>query len=363
MGAAADCLSQPQDYVADSYFDQSLASIAAFGQATYHLNDAWKVTLGGRWTKDEKRGIFEQILNNSYASAIRTEEQVLDMRRDDSKPTWFANTSYAPTDNMMVFATFSSGYKSGGFNSEGAGFDMGRELRIFGPEESSNIEVGMKSNWLDNSLMANVTVYRTEIEGFQDRSFDGLSYIVKNAGEVRQQGIEADFIYQPLDELQLTAGFSYLDSEFLSFKSASPLPGATEFQDLTGSRKHFAPEWQGSLVAHWESSLTDSLNWYLRGESQYMGEQNIGANTNGNPQSIQEAYTLVNLRAGVRDVADQWQVALFGKNLSDEGYCLTMFDQPIGSLVGGVNAEQNTSVQRCIPGAPKTAGVEVQYRF
>lgn len=365
QGAALDCMSQtgPEDRVADSNFNQDLSSIAVFGQATYHMSEAWKVTMGGRYSKDDKTGDFVQVINNSYIDGLlRSAEEVLNMERNDAKATWFANTSYSPSDDVMLFATLSTGYKSGGFNSEGAADALGRERRIFAPETATNMEVGIKSKWLDNTLMANFTLFRTDLDDFQDRTFDGLSFVVLNAGELRQQGVEADFVYQPIDQLRLTGGFSYLDSEYLSFENASGLPGGAP-QDLTGERKPYSPEWQSSLVAHWEDAISGNLNWFVRGETQFMDEANIGANSNNNPQTVQAAYSLVNARLGLAEASGQWSLALFGKNLTGEEYCVNMFDQPFGEVLGAVNPEDNTSVQRCVLGEPKTAGVEVKYNF
>jgi iron complex outermembrane receptor protein len=159
-------------------------------------------------------------------------------------------------------------------------------------------------------------------------------------------------------------GFSYLDAEFDSFESASPLPGDTVSQNLTGRTPHFSPEWQGSLVAEWRAALgSGNLEWFLRPEYTYIGKQNIGANTNLNPQSIQDSYGLVNLRLGLAAADGRWQVTAYGKNLSDEGYCEINFDQPLGEQFNGVNPVANTVPQRCSVGNPRTYGVSFRWNY
>ncbi len=95
----------------------------------------------------------------------------------------------------------------------------------------------------------------------------------------------------------------------------------------------------------------------------YVGEQNIGANTNNNPQSIQDGYALWNLRLGFAPQNGRWAVSIVGQNLSDEGYCQVMFDQPLGEQFGAVNAAANTVTQRCVVGDPRTYGATFRLNF
>ncbi|WP_116365261.1 TonB-dependent receptor [Parahaliea mediterranea] len=362
LEAGLQCDTLQQDAMVDSQFTQDLDSIALFGQATWNISEAFTATFGGRYTEDQKDGDFVQVVNNPFGGLVRTNETVLDMERDDSKSTWFGNVNWFVNNDIMLFATASTGYKSGGFNSEGGSIALGRERRIFGPEEATNYELGLKSTLLDGSMTANITAYRTDLEDFQDRLFDGLSFVVVNAGEVRQQGLEADIAWVPLDQLSLRAGISYLDSEYLDFKDAPGLPGGPN-QDLTGESKPYSPEWQTSLAADWSDSLGDSMEWFVGASWMWMDEQNLGAVSNNNPQSVQEAYSLIDARVGVRDAGGKWSVTLFGNNLTDEGYCLTMYDQPFGAQLGALNAANNTMVQRCVLGAPSTWNVKMDYFF
>lgn len=360
QGAA--CLNFQQDRFVDSAFSQDLDSIAVFGQATWNINDQWGLTLGGRYTNDEKEGDFVQMVNNPFGALVRVDETVLNMKRDDSKSTWFGNLNWFVTEEIMLFATASTGYKSGGFNSEGGNVALGRDKRIFGPELATNYELGVKSTLLDGAMTANLNVYRTDLEDFQDRLFDGLSFVVVNAGEVRQQGAEADLAWSPIEPLQLRAGVSYLDSEYLKFDSAPGLPGGPS-QDLKGQPKPFSPKWQSSLSADWTAALTDSTEWFVGGSWSWIDEQNIGAVSNNNPQSVQDAYSLVSARLGVRSASGDWSATLFGNNLTDEDFCVTTYDQPFGEQLGALNAAANTMVQRCVLGAPRTWNLKLSYFF
>lgn len=359
---AALCLAQPQVGALEADFEQTLESIALFGQSTWNVTETVTATVGLRWTDDQKEGDFVSTINNVVAGAFRAPEEVLGMERDDSRVTGMANLSWFPTEDIMLFATYSTGYKSGGFNSQGTAIALGADRRIFGPEDTTNFEFGVKSTLLGGAMTANATLYRTDIDDFQDRAFDGLSFTTLNAGELRQQGLEADLNWLPTQNLRLVAGLSYLDSEYLDFQGAPGLPGGAP-QDLTGERRVFSPEWQGSLAGDWTLPLSDRFEAFVGGSVSWIDEQNIGATSNNNPQTLQEAYTLVNARVGVRSPSGDWELTLFGNNLTDEGYCQVLFDQAFGSQLGAVDAVNNTSVQRCALGAPRTWSLRATYNF
>lgn len=361
-GVGALCLTFPQEGALTTDFDQTLESFAIFGQSTWNINDTLTATVGLRWTSDDKDGDFVSEVNNPVAGAFRAAESVLGMQREDSKTTGMANLSWFPVEGTMLFATYSTGYKSGGFNSQGGAAPLEADRRIFGPEDTTNYELGIKSTLLGGSMTANATLYRTDMEDFQDRAFDGLSFVTLNAGELRQQGVEADINWLPTESLRLVLGISYLDSEYTDFEGAPSLPAGMP-QDLTGERRVFSPEWQGSLAGDWTIPFGDTLEIFLGGSVSWIDEQNIGATSNNNPQSIQESYSLINARVGLRSASGDWDVTLFGNNLTDEGYCQVIYDQAFGGPLGAVNPANNTSVQRCALGAPQTWNLRATYSF
>lgn len=368
--AAQGCLAQQQEAASDGQFDQELQSIAAYGQLTFNVTDTLSLTAGGRYTSDDKTADYTNVINNSLliALGLRDNDAQLDLDAsefgDTDAFTYFLNASYFVADDVMLFATTSTGFKSGGFNSEGSFPNLTREQRGFAPENTTNYEVGIKSQLFDRTLQLNTTVFRMDIEDYQDRSFDGLSFVTRNAGELRVQGIEMDFVWAPIDQLTFTGGASYLDTEFLEYEEGSPLPGGP-VQDLTGESAHFAPDWQASLVADWTDDLGfwDGVEYFLRGEVQHVGEQNVGTSTNLNPQSVQEDYQLFNARIGLRSFGNGWEIGLFGRNLTDKGFCLNIFEQPFGAQLGAVNPATNTTAQRCVVGQPRTYGVELRTEF
>lgn len=367
--AAVGCARAAQTDASVTDFDQDLTSYAAYGQGTYRFNDKFSITLGGRYTNDDKTADFVEVVNNPLFVALGlTEPDVqanldIDEFGDTDSFTYFANAKYFATDDVMLYFTASSGFKSGGFNTAATNPALVRSQRGFGPEESTNYEVGIKSELLDNTLQINATLFRMEFEDYQDRAFDGLAFVTRNIGELRQQGLEADITWAPLDQLTVNAGISLLDSEFLDFRNASALPGGQP-QDLTGQSAHYSPDEQISLVVDWrdEFKAIQGTEYFIRLENQFIGEQNIGGNTNQNPQTIEDSYSLFNARVGLGSSDGGWEVALWGRNLSDEGYCINRFDQPLGGPLGAVNRMNNTTAIRCAVGNPRTYGIEFKYR-
>ena len=378
LGATAQgqCDAGPLTDSVTSLFSQELTSLALFGQVTVNFTEFLRFTGGLRWTDDSKDGSFDQQVPNiimlppslnPLGINLRTIDVAPDLQFDDDRVTWLANVSYDINDNIMVFATGSSGFKSGGFNSEGANVVI---ERIFASEKVLNFEFGVKSYLFQNRMIANLTFFNTEIDNFQDRQFDGVNFIVQNTGKLTQQGLELDIQMQPTENLFIVGGLPYLDSSFDSSPDATALPGVIAGlpgdnpQDLTGERNHFSPKWQGSVVAEYSDDIGDTdFGWYLRGEYQHIGSQNIGAETNQNPQSIQNSYDLINARAGFTGSDEQWEIAVFGRNLTDKGYCQTIFNQPIGITLGLVDPATLGGMQRCVVGAPRSYGLEGLYRF
>jgi iron complex outermembrane receptor protein len=359
---AAACGQAPQFAGVNSEFEQELSSYALFYHGTHYLTEQWKLSLGGRFSNDDKDGSFEQVLNNPFFSLVRAPESAPDLSFSDSKFTYLANLSYQVNKNHMLFATASTGFKSGGFNSQGGASSL-EESRIFDSETTKNYELGYKGTLFDGATSFNATVFRTDIADFQDRSFDGLSFVTTNAGELRQQGLEIDFRSSISENLSVLGGFGFLDSEFLSYPSASPLPGNEGTQDLSGKRNHRSPKVQASLLIDYSQEFANDYLWYVRPGWSYIGEQNLGGDTNQNPQTLQAGYSLVNLRVGVENYTSGWSVELFVNNATDAEYCGGMFDQPLGSQIGAVNGATNTTVIRCVVGDPRTYGVQFSYQF
>ena len=400
QAAQGQCVAGGTDMVVTD-FEQDVTNYAAYGHLTFYLTPQWRLATGIRYTRSEKDGTFTSVIGNPVVGPpslqnplgldLRQSENHPGLKHDEEKVTWLANLSHFLDDETMLFANFSTGFKSGGFNPEGFNSQVAEagRTRKFDTETTKNYELGVKTTLMEGRLVANATLYRTKINDFQERQFDGLNLTVHNSGDLTQQGVELDMRFQPRKEFFATLGVSYLDSEFDSFPNATAYPGhlaavsqanqarrlclgevalgirtlsscpaaplPVPTRDLKGERNHFSPKWQVALSTEWTDSLPDfAADWFVRGEYQYMDDQNVGADTNQNPDSMQSSYNLFNGGAGVRSQTGDWEVSVFVKNIFDEKYCQTKYAQPLVGSLGLTDTTTGQGAQRCSLGEPRT---------
>ncbi len=362
---------------ADQDVFQNVKSFAAYAQGNLHLSEQLTLTLGGRWTSDKKSGTYSQASVVYVGAGILRAPEVLTYPGiKESRFTYRASLNYKPTDDVLLFANHSTGYKSAGYNSGGGNaslsvFGPGGVLvstkRLFDRETVKNYELGIKSSWLDRALKLNLTLYRMDIGGFQDRAFDGVSFIVRNAGSLRQQGFEFDTTISPTRGLSFSGSVAYLDSKFTSFANASPLPGQpqTQTQNLTGQPNSFSPEWVGNLAVDLTGDIGSSgLNWAVNGNLSFVSSQFVGTQNDANPQSLAAGYALLGARLTVNGKDDRWSVSLFGRNLANQHYRPLSVYQPLGAQLGLANGVFPGSIaNRPQASEPRSYGASVNLRF
>ncbi len=352
---------------------QKVRSTAAYVQGNIYLADALTLTLSGRWTNDRKRGSYSQ-LSSPFTQTIRAPEVLDCPGLSESRFTYRVSLNYKPADHVMLFATHSTGYKSGGYNSGGgvpalSTFDPQGNLvstrRIFDRETVKNYEIGAKTSWLDRALTANITFFRMDIAGFQDRAFDGVSFVVRNAGNLRQQGFELDLKLAPSDRFSLSGSLAYLDSKFTDFAGASGLPGIGGTQDLTGKPTSFSPAWSGNVGVDWNGDIGSSgCTWAANANVSFVSDQYVGTVNDANPQSLADGYALLGARLTLNGPNDRWSLALFGSNLTNTDYRPLAVYQPLGGALGLNNgAFPGSTANRILANEPRTYGVSARVRF
>ena len=146
-------------------FEQDATNYAAYAQANFKLIDNLTLVAGGRYTKDEKSGTFDQQVFNAFAAAIPLRaKEYAKLKKDDDQPTWRLGLNWTPTDELLFYGSYSTGYKSGGFNSGGGQVNLtapprpaGPDGRIFDKETSDNYEIGAKTTLAGGLAHFNVT--------------------------------------------------------------------------------------------------------------------------------------------------------------------------------------------------------------
>ena len=367
---------------------QTVDSYAAYAQANVIFTDQLFATLGGRFSKDSKEGSYEQLTNPLLAN-VRAAEALTLPDVDDEKFTYRLGLNYEPTEDLLFFGSYSTGYKSAGYNS-GAGAPslttvggvFRPERRVFDRETTENWELGAKTSWLDRKLTLNLTFYRMNIGGFQDRAFDGTSFTVRNAGNLRHQGFEFDGVAKPLRNLSLFANIAYLDSEFTDYQNAAGLPGCAPSaagvippacvsaglgatQDLEGKAATFAPKWSGRVGFDWTGDIGSSgLTYNLNSNLSFVSKQFGGLVNDANPQTVIDGYALLGARATLNGANDAWSISLFGNNLLNKQYEAGNLYQFLGANLGLNNGvfPGSTAVRR-LHADPRTYGISATFRY
>ena len=376
---------------ADQEVFQNVKSFAVYGQGNLHLTDQLTLTLGGRWTSDKKKGTYSQVSSPfTGAGVLRAPEALTFPGISEQRFTYRASLNWKPTQDVLVFGNISTGYKSGGYNSGGGATSLSvvsngvlvSTKRLFDRETVTNYELGIKSSWFDRKLKANLTLFRMEIAGFQDRAFDGVSFIVRNAGNLRQQGFEFDTTVAPTRHLSLSASVAYLDSKFTKFANASGLAGCVpvggvipaactslpsqgQVQDLTGKPNTFSPEWSGNVGVDWTGDIGSSgMSWALNGSLSFISSQYVGTVNDANPQSLASGYALLGARLTINGPDDRWSVSVFGRNLANKHYWPLSVYQPLGGSLGLNNTVfPGSTANRVQASEPRTFGASATFRF
>jgi len=315
--------------------EQTTDSWAVFFEGDYAFNEQWSLTLGGRYTEDEK--------SSRQRGGVNTVK--------DPEKTWDEFTpkvalNYQVNDDAMVYALYSGGYRSGGFN--GRVGTLEESTTPYDPETVDNVELGFKSEWMDNTLRLNGSVFYMKYDDKQEEiqlpsdSGTGQKTVVANASSATIQGLELELLYYPMDGLSINANLGLLDAEYDDFEFEDGSGGIRDNSHLDFRR---APDVTGSLSATYDWTIGSGNAWVQAGVH-YIGEHEI--NFENSPELKNDAQSLVD--ASINYQYGKAQFSLFGRNLTDEdGYS-------IGFDVAGLWSYAATR-------APRTWGVEVSYTF
>ena len=382
---------------ANQFVHQTVHSYAAYAQSDVHLNDEIFATVGGRYTKDKKHGDYLETVTNPFIVPFRAPEDVDLPDVNQGKFTYRLGLNYTPTKDLLFFGSYSTGYKAGGYNSGGGSPALTNVIvqtptgpkvvsdptqRVFGEETVGDWELGAKTSWLNRALTANLTFYRMDISGYQDRSFDGTSFTVRNVGNLRQQGFEFDGVARPFRNLGLFASVAYLDSEFTNYPNAAGPPGCAKIsgvvpppcvdlphqgqsQDLKGKPATFSPKWTGRIGVDYSGSVGyGGLTFDATSNLSFFSKQFVGIVTDANPQTIQPAYAVLGARISLNGPNDRWTFSLFGDNLLNQYYSAGDLYQVLAGPLGLQNSLHTGSIAiRPLHGEPQTVGASFTVRY
>lgn len=332
---------------------------AVFANATWHVTDRMNITAGLRYSDEYKAYThyrhngdnspiaLDQILAGqapSYPVPVNVRVSGLNGLTavfEDTLTDWRLTADYALNDDVLLYASASTGYKSGGVNPRPF-FNV--QLETFQPEELTAYEIGFKSTLLDSAMRLNGAVFFNDYQSIQLTlnecavpAFINASGIgapcalPANVGNADIKGVELELEYYFTDEFFVDASWSKLDFEYTDLDPVA-LAGNTgidKFDMITP----YTPETQ------WSIGLQGSMNTpvgplHARLDATYQGD--IYTNPTNGPLNKIDAYTLTNFRTWWESPDSDWEIAFEVQNLSDKLYYLTKFDQAnsVGQVTG-----------------------------
>ena len=303
----------------------------AYVNLDYYITPTFDVEVGVRWTDDEKDFALyvptpESELGPYWAYGFSTAEFIDKTESwDDFTPRVIAK--WRPDDDTMLFASYTAGFKSGGFGSfvladNPAGdpaignIDIVKEDGFrpdsFEPEEVDSYEIGYKGTWFNGAALANVTAFYYEYTDLQITvGTESGATLVENAGEVEAWGIEASFTAGLGDYVTAYLALGYLDSE------ANKLQDICALEDpdgCEGSPLWWAPEFSGALVLDASYPIASGA---ITGSFELTWESDRGRGWEDLSELEIDAYTEMALRVGYES-NNNWFVEAYVENLTDE---------------------------------------------
>jgi iron complex outermembrane receptor protein len=319
---------------------------AVFAQGTYDLSDALHLTLGGRYTDEQKSFTPDQIIYQNYyagfsdlvppdnplaaldAPFLQAGSRILPLLEKDidiSEFTPMANLSYDLSDDLMVYLSYSEGFKSGGFTQRvfppivapftapvgTADIDL---IPTYDPEFVEVLELGFKGTFAGGRLRLNGALFSTDYEDLQVQVFNSVAPVTQNIGKASIEGIELELLASPGNGWLVESSVSLLDASYDEIDTGNTLIGlSNDFERV--------PETTVSLGVSREMTLGANGTMVLRGDWSYRSETfNDAYNT---PLLETESTDLIDASARWLSADESWTVILSATNLTDEEYLVT----------------------------------------
>lgn len=322
-------------------YDQDTEVWSLFGQGIVQLAENWRVTLGLRYTDEDKSATWERVrlrsggpLADPVANLLAPEVPPTPLDRGEDNLDGSINIQYDINPDIMGFVSWARGSKSGGFSTEvtvpaDAEYDT---------EEADTSELGVKVNLADGAALLNASLFYTEIDNFQVVSFTGTGFTIETI-PAQSQGIEIETQWAVSSGLTLGASATYADAE----------------EEDGGLRLPYAPEWSASANAHYQRPWTSAnLQWRIDAALNYRDKQYMQRGE----ASPDDALTLFDLRIALAASNDAWEIAVVGRNLLDEETSFG-FDFPFfGGLIIPEGEATLGSLNR-----PRTVALQARYNF
>ena len=344
-------------------------SYAAFGDVTWQINNMVSLTAGARLTYDDKKFGWYNPPNSLTGNSAQDVIFPVDSPQSAlAKTRWYRQKgswdnfdprvvlNVYPMEDVMLWASYANGYTAGGFNS----LQVGSE---FDPEEVDNYEIGIKSEFLDSTVRVNASVYHFIYSDKQDiiqiDTGGAVRQFSTSTGDAQGTGFDSEFLWLPVDNLQLAMNYGYLDAQWTDRElegyyngcgvGVPRTAGNLDGEQLDGPKQRVA------LSADYDLQLGD------RGTVLFHVDYSLTSKVERNPASSdycvnyetkEDDYHLTNARIAWEDTSAAWQVALWAENIFDTEYVVVY--NAITADLGSPYVRRNL---------PRMYGLEVIYKW
>lgn len=344
------------------HFDQRTNTWSAFAEGTLHATDKLDLIVGYRYTDDKKTldksfhfaklGSTAPAPNPVFtAIGLGTPHSLTNIERSSNNGS-LALTARYKLSNIMYYASYTQGFKAGGFDEGDTSGVLKRVL--FGDEKAQSYEVGLKAEGFDKRLRIQLDAFYSKYDNLQVSIFDGVAaLIVGNAASASSRGVEFEGQFAATDNLTIGASASYLDARYDSYPAGPCSFGKGVTCNLSGKTLPYAPKFSGSLSARWDAELVDG--WRYAIDTKVFHSSAFSTAGDLDPMVAQPAFTKVDASITLSSPDDRFSVSLLGKNLTNQVTAHFGDDIPLSNILGN-NYEQFVD-------PPRTIAIQVKYRF
>jgi iron complex outermembrane receptor protein len=335
------------------------SSYALFANGSYDINADLVLGFGVRYSSETKEVDWSIDGSNSGPFSMAT-DQVVD-ERTDTNVSPSLNLNYSLSENSQAYARVSTGFKSGGYNLDFVTNDVLEAGIDFDKETVTSYELGYKAELMDYSLRVNASLFYAAYEDYQVNQYVDLgggrtALSITNAAEVLTQGFELEVDYQMTDNFNISGSLGLLDATFDSFPG-----GGTGGTDASGNYLPNAPKVAASLSIQYfqeveaiESSIMYRVDYNYTGEQYFLVNNDDGYTIPGTTDVVDfdkaESFSMVNARISLLTDSGDWEVSLWGRNLTDSDHLTASFREFFGGILAAY-------------AKPRTFGIEARYNF
>jgi outer membrane receptor protein involved in Fe transport len=338
LGSPSNTVGFPLTGTAAGRSTQKTDAISAFASATYELVDNLKLDAGARYTREDKEGTMSRVSSGTIGFSLPTVPVTphLDLK---ARPVDFnVGLRYTPTDAWMLYATFSRGSKSGGYQDQAAV----PEAAPYAPETAFSTEVGAKVSFGAGDFVA-LSLFNTDIDGFQNTytaPIGGVSRALIGNANIRSRGFEASGSFALPANFRVNANLVYAKGEYVdNFPADGSI--ALEGQPLTRN-----PKWTGEATVLYSQPIGDRLTFFGDVTYSYASTSILQSLVNQAIAPVQRSHFLLDARMGLRS-DNGWELALIGTNVTEEDYVnfATGISASGGAYIGSLNRGRVLALQ------------------